>query len=146
MTREVARLAVAGELDQLESLFCSAEQEIGMNLGPPGPERDEKLRRLFLQKLEAKCLWTTDGAHALLVLSRDLLGRPEEVQYVVVSEGLRSRHIGRSLVAAVQAEAASLVAEARNSASERMLRACGFENDGERKGYPVLRWEAVGHA
>jgi urease accessory protein UreE len=135
------RLAAVHEVDSLKGLFCSAEREIGLKPEVCRSENDERLREWFQAKREADCIWTTDGSNSLLVLNRDLCGRPEEVLYVVVSRELRGHHIGTRLVAAVQSHSKSLIAEARNAPSRAMLEACGFENQSEeRSGFPLLRW------
>lgn len=145
-TYDLPRLAIASELAPLQRLFCDAEQEVGLKPEVCRPENSERLRGWFEAKLDADCIWTTDGAKSLLVLNRDLLGQPEEVFYVVVAPELRGRHIGRRLVANIQAQSSALVAEARSKASRSMLIACGFDDQNrKRAGFPLLQWSYNNH-
>jgi ribosomal protein S18 acetylase RimI-like enzyme len=142
-----ASLAEESDIHDIDTLLCSAREEIGLSTTFCANESCLKRRDWFRQKLKYRLLWLIRDAQSLvgvLVLEQDPFERIVGIAYVVVAERMRGRReIGPKLVRKAQALAyAHLKAEARNANSRRLLESCGFRWEEERStsGHPIFNW------
>jgi N-acetylglutamate synthase-like GNAT family acetyltransferase len=146
-TREILR-AKESDIQDIDTLLCSAQEPIGLSQIFCSSEKRPKRLEWIQEKLTHKLLWIIrdgDGLGGVLILEQDLKERIVGIAYIVVAERMRGqKNIGPKLVEKAQtlANIGPLRAEARNDYSRRLLVRCGFQatQDASSSGHPILVW------
>jgi predicted N-acetyltransferase YhbS len=142
-------LAEENDIQEIDSLLCSAKEPIGLTERFCESANYPKREQWFQHLRERNLLWVirdAEGIVGLLILEEAKFGEIVGIAYVVVAEHLRGRgEIGPRLVRQAQALSKSLRAEARNGSSCLLLRKCGFRKRQEvsPSGHPILTWSSA---
>lgn len=145
-TQEIL-LAKESDIQDIDTLLCSAQEAIGLSQTFCANETRPKRLEWFQEKLADNLLWVIrddSGLTGLLILEQDPLARVVGIAYIVVAERMRGqREIGPRLVHKAQTltNGGFLKAEARNANSRRLLEKCGFRLERHcSSGHPILIW------
>jgi ribosomal protein S18 acetylase RimI-like enzyme len=139
----VFRLGRRDDAEVLTDLLCSARREIGLDDHVCSAEKRDDLVKWIREKCYYSSVWTTDEHEALAVLNRcantkSICG----IRHIVVRSDSRRKGIGTAIVRHIQnlGGVTSLIVEAHNPASEKMLRGTGFVENSAR-GFPIrMNW------
>ena len=148
MSTQQTCLAGKRDIQDIDTLLCSAQEPIGLSLNFCGSEMRSKRCEWLEAKVAHNLLWVVrdgDDLVGVLVLEQDLLERVVGIAYIVVAERMRGqRVIGPMLVEKSKslADTGFLEAEARNDNARRLLARRGFQKAQRRSssGYPILIW------
>jgi RimJ/RimL family protein N-acetyltransferase len=146
MSIQVTLLAKECDIQDIDTLLCSAQEAIGLKQTFCSSENRPKRLEWLEAKLKYDLLWVIrdgSGLVGVLILEQDPLARVDGIAYIVVAERMRrQRKIGPRLVQKAQtlANGGFLKAEARNDNSRRLLEKCGFqwEQECSSSGHPIL--------
>lgn len=148
MSTQEPWLAKESDIQDIDTLLCSAQAPIGLSQTFCASEARPKRLEWFQAILAHDLLWIIRddvGLAGVLILEQDLLARVVGIAYIVVAERMRGqREIGPRLVQKAQtlSNTGFLRAEARNCHSRRLLEKCGFQAGQEcsSSGHPILIW------
>lgn len=142
------RSAVASDDEKIAALLCSAAKDINLAAHVCCAERRSDLVRTIQEWRTHNLVWVLGPAGApisMITLEQDLLSRITGIAYLVVNETYRGHELGPSLIRHCQrlSGVKSLIAEARNPASERALQKCDFSRMSQepQPKYPKYEWK-----
>jgi hypothetical protein len=136
-------LAKERDIQDIDTLLCSAQKPIGLSQNFCASENRPKRLGWFREKLAHNLLWVIrdrDGLAGVLILEQDLCAQVVGIAYIAVAERMRGqKKIGPMLVQKAQTLASTgfLRAEARNDYCRRLLESCGFQGE---QWLPYLIW------